>query len=87
MLSSRLLIGGKWQEAETGETIAMFSPSNGKEIGAIASGSSGDVNRAVASARRAFEGTWGNLPAFERGRLMNRLGLLILEHHEEPGSD
>lgn len=78
-----MLIGGRWQASASGETIAMFSPSNGIEIGRVARGTSGDIDRAVAAARRAFEGVWGNMAAVERGRLMSKLGLLILDHHEE----
>ena len=78
-----MLIGGKWQAAATEETISMVSPSDGKEIGRVPRGTRADVDRAVAAARRAFEGVWGNTPAVERGRLLSRLGALILDHHEE----
>jgi aldehyde dehydrogenase (NAD+) len=78
-----VLIGGRWQAPASGESIAMLSPSDGREIGRIARGGSQDIDRAVAAARRAFEGAWGNMPAFERGRLMSKLGRLIEEHHEE----
>jgi (Z)-2-((N-methylformamido)methylene)-5-hydroxybutyrolactone dehydrogenase len=36
-----------------------------------------DVDRAVAAARAAFEGEWGELTGFERSRLMHRLADLI----------
>jgi aldehyde dehydrogenase (NAD+) len=78
-----MLIGGKWQETATQETIAIFSPSDGKEIGRVPRGTRADIDRAVAAARRAFEGAWGNTPAVERGRMLSRLGALILDHHEE----
>lgn len=78
-----MLIGGKWQATASRETIPMYSPSDGKEIGRIARGTAADVDKAVAAARRAFEGIWGNMAALERGRLLTRLGALILEHHEE----
>jgi aldehyde dehydrogenase (NAD+) len=83
MAKESVLIGGKWQPAASRETIAMLGPSDGREIGRIARGDAEDVDRAVAAARRAFEGAWGNMPAFERGRLMMRLGHLIEQHHEE----
>jgi aldehyde dehydrogenase (NAD+) len=78
-----MLIGGKWQAAASEETISMVSPSDGKEIGRVPRGARSDVDRAVAAARRAYEGVWGNTPAVERGRLLSRLGALILDHHEE----
>ena len=55
-----VLIGGRWQAPASGESIAMLSPSDGREIGRIARGGSKDIDRAVAAARRAFEGAWGS---------------------------
>ncbi|TCL66437.1 aldehyde dehydrogenase family protein [Rhizobium sp. BK251] len=83
MGSNEMLIGGKWQSAVSRDTIPMYSPSDGKEIGHIARGTAVDVDKAVAAARRAFDGAWGNMAALERGRLMSRLAALILDHHEE----
>jgi phenylacetaldehyde dehydrogenase len=43
-----------------------------------------DINRAVGSARRAFEsGPWRRLTPSERGKLIWRIGDLILEHADE----
>jgi len=43
-----------------------------------------DIDRAVAAARRAFESrSWGRLTASERGKLVWRIGDLILEHADE----
>ena len=43
-----------------------------------------DIDRAVKAARRAFEsGAWPRLTPSERGRLVWKLGDLILEHLEE----
>ncbi|UJQ94826.1 aldehyde dehydrogenase family protein [Mariluticola halotolerans] len=83
MKASQLLIGGKWQDASTGATIDMVSPSDGKKIGMIADASAENVHAAVAAARRAFEGYWSTFSALERGRLMHKLSELINTHHEE----
>jgi hypothetical protein len=37
----------------------------------------------VNSARQAYDGVWGVTPAFERGRLLSKLGLRIAECAEE----
>ncbi|MGA2793839.1 MAG: aldehyde dehydrogenase family protein [Roseiarcus sp.] len=42
-----------------------------------------DVARAVAAARRAFEGDWGRLTALERGRLLIKLGQAIADNAPE----
>src|SRR5690606_12007571 len=61
---------------------AVVSPSDGREFARIARGSARDVDAAVRAARRAFEGAWGRMPAVERGRLLSRLGTLILRQFD-----
>lgn len=75
-------IDGKWSGAAQG-VIDVLCPSDGKYIGAISRGGQAEINAAVDAARRAFDGVWGRTPAFERGRVLTKLGALILEHHEE----
>jgi len=78
------LIGGKWQAAADGRTVAMVSPSDGRVFATIARGTAADVDAAVKAARHAFEeGAWSKLTAVERGRLMSKLGEAILANHEE----
>ncbi len=79
----QLLIDGDWVGAAVGDTIPMFGPSDGKEIGRIARGTKEDIDRAVRAARRAFDGVWGATAAVDRGRLLTRLGRLILDHFDE----
>ncbi len=81
--SRTIFINGKWQESHDRETIEVLSPSTGQRIGDISRGGAADVDAAVAAARRAFDGVWGGMPAFERGRLLSRLGLRIAECAEE----
>ncbi len=80
---AQVFIDGKWLEPASGQTIQMISPSDSKPIGAIARGTKPDIDAAVAAARRAFEGPWARVTATERGRLLVKLGQLILQHHEE----
>ena len=51
----KLLIGGQWMDARSGETFAVFDPSNGQQIAQAAEGAAEDMNPAVQAARRAFE--------------------------------
>ena len=72
------LVGGKSVDALSGERIDVVCPSDGKVFASIPASGKADVDRAVAAARAAFEsGPWARMPAFERGRLLTRLGLLI----------
>jgi aldehyde dehydrogenase (NAD+) len=83
MSLDKVLVNGDWQPAQTGETLPVISPSDGREFARIARGGKADIDAAVKSARRAFEGSWGRMPGFERGRLLSRLSALILDHFDE----
>jgi aldehyde dehydrogenase (NAD+) len=74
-------IGGTWQPARSGSTLATVDPSTGQPYGSIADSGRDDVDLAVNAARAAFdEGPWGRTTAVERGRLLTRLGNLIADN-------
>jgi phenylacetaldehyde dehydrogenase len=80
----RMLVGGRWTAARSGETIPVYDPATGGQITAIPRADAQDVDDAVAAARRAFDdGPWPRLPAGERGRLLNVLADLIERHAGE----
>jgi len=73
-----MLIDGKWVEAQSGETLDVFDPATGEVIARVAAAGAADVDRAVAAARRAFDGgRWSRLTPAERGRLIWRLADLL----------
>ncbi len=79
-----LLIGGKWAPAASGKTFETYDPSTGEVLARIAEGDAEDIDRAVRAAREAFDdGPWGKLTPSERGRLVHRVGDLIMEHADE----
>lgn len=78
-----IFIDGRWVKPALGATLDVVNPSTGETIGRIARGGAADIDRAVAAARIAFETAWGSMAALERGRLLSRLGLLILDRLEE----
>src|ERR1700736_4680909 len=78
------LIGGKWVPAASHKTFDVFNPAEASVIAHVADGDKEDINRAVAAARRAFEsGPWRRLTPSERGKLIWRIGDLILQHADE----
>jgi aldehyde dehydrogenase (NAD+) len=83
MIEGQVLIGGTWREADGGGTIAVVNPSDGTRFAELARGTASDVDAAVVAARAALDGEWGRLPAFERGRILARLGQLVLGQVEE----
>src|SRR5262245_41750226 len=72
-------IGNRWISAERGETLPVIDPSDGKPFGAIARGSSPDIDRAVFAAEAARDGVWSRLAPLEKGRLLARIGRAILD--------
>jgi acyl-CoA reductase-like NAD-dependent aldehyde dehydrogenase len=79
----RLLIGGEWVEAASGETFASVSPSDGTALGELAAAGPADVDRAVAAARAAFEAGWRDMLPAPREALLRKLGDLLLAHADE----
>ena len=78
------LIGGKWVPAASHKTFDVFNPADASVIARVPDSTKEDIDRAVSAARRAFEsGPWRRLTASERGKLIWRIGDLILEHLDE----
>ena len=80
----QLFINGQWCDAASGRTFATPNPATGQTLARVAEGGAEDIDRAVRAARRAFEeGPWGKMTPSERGRIIWRIGDLILEHADE----
>ncbi len=80
----KLFIDGEWVAAASGQTFGTPNPASGETLATVAAGDVEDINRAVSAARRAFDdGPWGRLTPSERGRIVWRIGDLILDHLEE----
>jgi aldehyde dehydrogenase (NAD+) len=68
---------------DSGDALPVLDPSTGATFAQIARGNAADVDRAVRSARAAYEGAWGLLSAAERGRLLRRWADLVEANAEE----
>src|SRR5262252_2051588 len=80
----QLFIDGQWADAASGRIFATPNPATGDTLAHVAEGDAEDIDRAVRAARAAFEeGPWGRMTASERGRIIWRIGDLILEHTDE----
>ncbi|PWU17104.1 MAG: betaine-aldehyde dehydrogenase [Verrucomicrobia bacterium] len=78
------LIAGKWVSAANGKTFDVLNPADGSVIAHVPDSQSEDINRAVTAARKAFEsGPWRQLTPSERGKIIWRIGDLILKNAEE----
>ena len=80
----QMLIGGKWSGSASGKTFPVYDPATGEVIAQVAEGDSEDIEQAVKAARKAFEsGPWPNMTPSERGKIIWKVGDLILQHADE----
>ena len=78
--ADKCLIAGRWIAPQTGNTIDLINPSDGSALTAIAAGGAADIDAAVAAARSAFDTSWSQTTATDRGRILSKLSALVLEH-------
>jgi len=80
----QMFVNGQWVDAASGKTFETPNPATGETLARVAEGDAEDVNRAVRAARAAFDsGPWSRMTPSERGRIIWRIGDLILEHVDE----
>src|SRR5262245_14477965 len=72
-----MVIGGSPTGASSGRTYESTDPYSGRPWARVPDAAPEDVDAAVAAARAAFDGPWGQATATQRGKLLHRLGELI----------
>src|ERR1700722_14328422 len=70
----RLFIDGKAVDAVSGATFESLNPYTGQPWARLADGGPEDIDVAVAAARRAFEGQWGQMTGFQRAAVLRSVG-------------
>jgi len=78
-----MLIDGKWVQAKSGKTFEVQDPATEMLLANVAEGDAADVDAAVKAARKALEGPWGRMSPSARGRIIHKIGDLILQHLDE----
>ncbi len=73
----QLFIDGKWRDAANGATMPAINPYNQEVHGIVPVASVGDVEEAIAAARRAFDTMWSKTTPGERARLLNKAADLL----------
>ena len=77
-------IGGEEVSAVGGRWFDSIDPFTGQAWAEVARGDARDVERAVAAAHAAFvDGPWSEMTETARGRLLHRVGDLVLDHLDE----
>jgi aldehyde dehydrogenase (NAD+) len=82
-MQHNLLINNEWRSAAAGGTMDVVNPATEEVIAQVPSASAADLDQAVAAARAALDGPWGQMSARERGRLVRKLGERLLERADE----
>lgn len=77
------IIDGKAVEADNGERFVVDEPATGLPLAEVAACGPDEIDRAVTTARRAYQADWRWRPARDRGRLLRRVADVIREHADE----
>ncbi|WP_043625878.1 aldehyde dehydrogenase family protein [Nonomuraea candida] len=80
----KLLIGGGWVSARSGETTETIDPTTEEALTSVAVAGPEDVELAVAAARRAFEDpSWSAIAPYQRSRILLQIADVIENNAEE----
>jgi len=82
LLRSTNLIGGKWVDADDGQTLAVIDPASGERIGKVPLAGAAETQRAIAAADAAWP-AWRALTAKQRSQLLHTWFRLILENADD----
>ncbi|GAM06728.1 aldehyde dehydrogenase family protein, partial [Novosphingobium sp. MBES04] len=74
----KLLIGGEWVEG-SGE-METLDPATGLALTTFQTGGKAEVDKAVAAARKAFDGTWGRMTVAARTAILHKLARIMEEN-------
>ena len=69
-----LFIDNDYVKAEGGATLPVYAPRDGQEFTSIANASVGDVDAAILSAKRCFDGPWRDTTPAQRAEVLLRMG-------------
>jgi len=78
--------GGSWHDPASGQWIDSENPALGEAWARIPDCNAEDVDRAVKAAHDCYyDGPWGRMHPAERGRLIRRIGDVIVKHADRLG--
>lgn len=83
-IEGRAFINGRYEDALSGETRETVNPANGQKLADVANCGVEDADKAVATARAAFEsGVWAAMAPADRKMVLVRWAELIEDHADE----
>ena len=78
-----LFINGRFVAPESGKYFNTINPATEQKIAEVAEANDKDVDKAVVSARKAYEKVWSKMPAKERGKYIYRIARIMQERARE----
>jgi aldehyde dehydrogenase (NAD+) len=78
-----LFIDGEFVAPSSGRSFTTVNPATEDALAEVAEAGAADVDRAVASARRAADRVWGRMPGSERAKYVYRIARLLQERARE----
>ena len=78
-----LFIDGGFSDGEAHKQFATVNPANEETLSMVAQASAADVDRAVSSARRAYDKVWSKTTGAQRSKYLFRIARLIQERSRE----
>jgi malonate-semialdehyde dehydrogenase (acetylating) / methylmalonate-semialdehyde dehydrogenase len=75
-------VNGKAFSGESKKKAKIFNPATGEQSAEVKLATTGDINKAVESAKKAFE-SWSNKPPLQRARVMFKFKELIEKNSDE----
>ena len=78
----KMYINGEWVDAENKKTFESLNPENNEPWAVVPEASAKDVDKAVRSAQKAFEGEWPKLFPKERAKYLKAIANQLRENAE-----
>lgn len=77
-----IFIGGGTRQPSEGRYLETRNPADRSVLAEVASGTASDIDCAVMDSLQAFK-AWSNTPPVSRGRILTRIGELLVQRREE----
>jgi succinate-semialdehyde dehydrogenase/glutarate-semialdehyde dehydrogenase len=75
-------INGSWQDADSGQSIAVTNPASGEKLGTVPKMGAAETRRAIEAAQEALA-VWGKMTAHEKAQVLRRWFELMMENKED----
>ena len=78
----KMFIGGQWVDSDSKKTFETLNPEDNRPWAVVPEASASDVDKAVQSAQKAFEGDWPKILPRERAKFLRAIGNKLRDNAE-----